>query len=184
MQRRRTLTIAGPAVLAAILVSLLGLASMNASPASGHGDDAQLKHIFVIMLENHSQNSVIDDPNAPFITSLAHTYGMAANYYGVTHPSEPNYVATISGSNWFVNDDNPNNRFDHTNLVDQLEASHHSWGAYMESMPSVGLSRRQCADIAQRPTLREQAQSLRALQRHPQQPCAFVPCEALLAVLC
>jgi phosphatidylinositol-3-phosphatase len=66
---------------------------------------------------------------------------MAANYFGVTHPSEPTYVAAISGSNWFVNDDNddnPNNRFDHTNLVDQLEASHHSWGAYMESMPSVG----------------------------------------------
>ena len=43
-------------------------------------------------------------------------------YYGVTHPSEPNYVAAISGSNWFVQNDNPANRFDHTNLVDQLEA--------------------------------------------------------------
>jgi hypothetical protein len=128
MRRQRTPMIAGPTVLVAILVSLIGFASMNASSASGHESDRQLKHIFVIMLENHSQNSVIDDPNAPFITSLAHTYGMAANYFGVTHPSEPNYVAAISGSNWFVNDDNPNNRFDHTSLVDQLEASHHSLG--------------------------------------------------------
>lgn len=138
MNKQRALKIAVPTILVAVLVSLLCFASLRASPASGHGDDAQLKHIFVIMLENHSQDSVIDDPNAPFITSLAHTYGMAANYFGVTHPSEPNYVASISGSNWFVNDDNPNNRFDHTNLVDQLEASHHSWGAYMDSMPSVG----------------------------------------------
>ena len=96
------------------------------------------KHIFVIMLENHSKSSVIDDPNAPFITSLAHSTALAANYYGVTHPSEPNYVAAISGSNWFVNDDNPANRFDHTNLVDQLEANKLTWGAYMESMPSAG----------------------------------------------
>ena len=96
------------------------------------------KHIFVIMLENHSQSSVIDDSNAPYITSLAHSNAMAANYYGVTHPSEPNYVAAISGSNWFINDDNPNNRFDHTNLVDQLEANKLTWGAYMESMPSAG----------------------------------------------
>jgi phosphatidylinositol-3-phosphatase len=97
-----------------------------------------LKHIFVIMLENHSQSSVIDDPNAPFITQLAHANAMAANYYGVTHPSMPNYVAAISGSNWFVNDDNPNRRFDHTNLVDQLELNGLTWGAYMESMPSAG----------------------------------------------
>jgi hypothetical protein len=97
-----------------------------------------VKHIFVIMLENHSKSSVIDDANAPYITSLAHSGAMAANYYGVTHPSLPNYVAAISGSNWFVNDDNPSNRFDHTNLVDQLESNKLTWGAYMESMPSAG----------------------------------------------
>jgi len=28
----------------------------------------------------------------------------------VTHPSEPNYIASISGSNWFTNNDNPANR--------------------------------------------------------------------------
>ena len=52
--------------------------------------------------------------------------------------SSPCLSFVTCGGPWFVNDDNPNNRFDHTNLVDQLEASHHSWGAYMESMPSVG----------------------------------------------
>ena len=138
----RTINLARLA-LAAVVVLVLALPAAAAqSTANEHGfgkDGApHLQHIFVIMLENHSQSSVIDDSNAPFITSLAHSYAMAANYYGVTHPSEPNYVAAISGSNWFVNDDNPNNRFDHTNLVDQLEASHHSWGAYMESMPSAG----------------------------------------------
>jgi phosphatidylinositol-3-phosphatase len=110
----------------------------KAKPASAQTIAPAVKHIFVIMLENHSQSSVIGDVNAPFITNLAHTTAMASNYFGVTHPSEPNYVAAISGSNWFVNDDNPANRFDHTNLVDQLEANGLTWGAYMESMPSAG----------------------------------------------
>jgi hypothetical protein len=105
------------------------------TPQSGH---ARLDHIFVIMLENHSQSSVIDDVNAPFITRLAHDNALAASYYGVTHPSEPNYVAAIGGDNFGVNDDDPANRYAAPNLVDQLESRHVSWGAYMESMPSTG----------------------------------------------
>jgi hypothetical protein len=129
--RRLAVLLAGIAALA------IGGAASASSPRSAN---AHLKHVFVIMLENHSQTSVIGDPNAPFITSLAHTYGMADNYYGVTHPSEPNYVAMITGSNQGINDDNPANRFDVTNLVDQLEASGHTWDAYMESLPSVGFT--------------------------------------------
>ena len=106
--------------------------------ARDHG--SPLRHVFVIMLENHSKSSVIDDANAPFITQLAHANAMAANYFGVTHPSEPNYVAAISGSNWFINDDRPSNRYDHLNLVDQLESKRLTWGAYMETMPSVGFT--------------------------------------------
>jgi phosphatidylinositol-3-phosphatase len=129
----------------AALVVLVGAAAA-ATAASGRSGKAQqtdgraFDHVFVIMLENHSQSSVIDDPNAPFITSLAHKYAMAANYFGVTHPSEPNYVAAISGSNWGINDDRPTNTYDHLNVVDQLEAHHLTWAAYMESMPSTGFT--------------------------------------------
>ena len=107
-------------------------------PHHDHRGAARLDRIFVITLENHSRDGVIGDPNTPFITSLAHHYGEAANYYGVTHPSEPNYVAQIAGETFGVNNDDPANRFDAPNLVDQLEARHLSWGAYMESAPSAG----------------------------------------------
>lgn len=117
-----------------------GMAMPAAGVLANGGDDARPPHMFVIMLENHSQSSVIDDVNAPYITSLAHTYGMASNYYGVTHPSLPNYVAAISGSNWFVNDDQPTNTFNHTNLVDQLESHGKSWAAYMDTLPSAGFT--------------------------------------------
>ncbi|MGI8421725.1 MAG: alkaline phosphatase family protein [Gaiellaceae bacterium] len=121
--------------LLALVAALVLAASAGASTIRQR---SHMQHVFVIMLENHSQSGVIDDANAPYITSLAHTYGMAENYYGVTHPSLPNYVAAISGSNWSANDDNPDRRFDHTNLVDQLEQKKIGWGAYMESMPSAG----------------------------------------------
>jgi len=99
---------------------------------------SHLDRVFVITLENHSRDGVIGDPNTPFITGLARHYGEAANYYGVTHPSEPNYVAQIAGDTFGINNDDPANRFNAPNLVDQLEAHHLSWGAYMESAPSAG----------------------------------------------
>ncbi len=125
-------------VLIALLALLAFPLTSGVSADSSKSANANLNHVFVIMLENHSKSSVIGNPNAPYISSLAHDYGMAANYYAVTHPSEPNYVATISGSNWFVNDDQSTNTFNHANLVDQLEARGKSWAAYMETMPSVG----------------------------------------------
>jgi phospholipase C len=112
-------------------------------PSSAAHGNQRLDHIFVIMLENHSKSSVIDDANAPYMTKLAHTYTMAANYYGVTHPSMPNYIASLAGDNFGIQDDNDQNivNFDRTNLVDQLEAHHVRWGAYMEDLPADKLAR-------------------------------------------
>jgi len=120
------------------LVAAFSAASVaTAARSRPHDHDAvRLDRVFIIMLENHSEKSVIGDPNTPAITALAQKYGEAANYFGVTHPSEPNYIASISGSNWFTNNDSPANRFDHTNLVDELTQARIPWGAYMEAMPT------------------------------------------------
>jgi phosphatidylinositol-3-phosphatase len=123
-------------VAAALSVGLSAPSGATPTASQGHGGDhVRLDRAFIIVLENHSAKGVIGDPNAPYITSLARQYGEAANYFGVTHPSEPNYIAMTSGSNWFTNNDNPANRFDHTNVVDTLEAAHISWDAYMEALP-------------------------------------------------
>jgi phosphatidylinositol-3-phosphatase len=134
--RVRVATVAAVTGVAAVLTVGLSAASGAVAGSSGGGQQVRLDRAFIIVLENHSQQSVIGDPNTPYITSLARQYGQATDYFGVTHPSEPNYIAMISGSNWWINTDNPANRFDHTNLVDELEASHISWGAYMEAMPA------------------------------------------------
>jgi hypothetical protein len=128
----------------------LALTAVNvagAAPENGSGHDSRagvaFDHVYVIMLENHSKSSVIGDVNAPFMTGLAHQYGMAARYYGVTHPSMPNYIASIAGDNFGIQDDNDQNvvNLDRTNLVDQLEAAHVSWGAYMDTLPQNKLDR-------------------------------------------
>jgi len=129
----RRITGLGVLALALAALSFAAIASAGSPKSAGH-----LKHVFVIVLENHSKNSVIGDPNAPYITSLASKYAVAANYYGVTHPSEPNYVAMIAGDNFGLNADDPSQRFDARNLVDQLQATGHTWDAYEESLPSVG----------------------------------------------
>ena len=98
-----------------------------------------ISRIFVIMLENHSQNTTIGDPNLPYLTSLANTYAQATNYYGVTHPSQPNYVAAITGQLDITRmNDNAANHYSWANLVDQLEANGKTWGAYMEALPYAG----------------------------------------------
>jgi uncharacterized protein YjbI with pentapeptide repeats len=99
-------------------------------------------HIFVIMMENHNYSEIIGNSDAPRINRLAETYGLAASYYGVAHPSEPNYVATIAGSTFGLNDDQPYSAAGHTlnapTLVSQLEAKKLSWASYQESLPSPG----------------------------------------------
>jgi hypothetical protein len=127
-------------VTASLAVALTAAGGAAAARDHGGSHQVRLDRAFVIVLENHSKKSVIGDPNTPFISALAQKYGEAADYFGVTHPSEPNYVAMISGSNWFTNNDNPANRFDHTNLVDELQAHHISWDAYMEALPADPLA--------------------------------------------
>ncbi|MGN6246386.1 MAG: alkaline phosphatase family protein [Motilibacteraceae bacterium] len=129
------------ALASLVAATLVPLGATAASAHRDHGEHAQrpaYQHMFVIMLENHSKSSVIGDANAPYINSLADHYGLAANYYGVTHPSMPNYVASIGGDNFGIQDDNDQNvvNLDRTNLVDQLEGAHRSWAAYMEALPA------------------------------------------------
>ncbi len=130
----------------AVTAGALTVAATQASygaTASAAGQDGshQLDHVFVIMLENHEADHVIGDPAAPYITSLASAYGQATDYFGVTHTSEPNYIAATSGDTWWVNNDNDwsqGNQYDHANIVDELEAARIPWDAYMQAMPSAG----------------------------------------------
>lgn len=88
----------------------LGLAAVAARPALA--DDGERKlvphldHVFVILMENHAYSQIIGNPSAPFINSYAKSANLAANYFGVGHPSLTNYLEIVGGSNFGVINDN------------------------------------------------------------------------------
>ncbi len=134
---------AAVAVGLALVLGLSSLASASGGTARGkrhpHGHTT---HVFIIMMENASYNEVLSPSNTndPYIQNLVATYGLATNYFGVTHSSLPNYLGATSGSTWGTNSDDTAQKtlLDHENIVDQLEAAHISWKAYMEDLPYPG----------------------------------------------
>jgi hypothetical protein len=92
-------------------------------------------HVFLIVMENHEYNSVIGNPAAAYTNGLIATYGLATNYYAVSHPSLPNYLALTAGSTFGIASDCTTCFVSATNIADQVEGSGRSWKAYMEDMP-------------------------------------------------
>jgi phosphatidylinositol-3-phosphatase len=66
----------------------------------------RLDHVFVIMMENHGYNQIIDNPDTPFAESYANSANSATNYFAVAHPSLTNYLEVVGGSNFGVHSDN------------------------------------------------------------------------------
>jgi hypothetical protein len=121
-------------VLAALILSAgLTVAVLGTSTSAAGGHVKNFKHIFVIMMENTGIEALQGNPNAPWVNQAMQTYGVAGNYYGVTHPSQPNYIASTAGTTSGVPDDNDVN-VNLPNIVDQLEAKGHTWKAYMQSL--------------------------------------------------
>jgi phospholipase C len=124
--------------ISAALALALAAALMvpHANPA--HADDGNrsdlknFQHVFIIMMENTSYTSLIGNSNARWINFAAQTYGLATSYFGVSHPSQPNYIAATSGSTNGVTNDN-DTTINVPNIVDQIEASGRTWKAYMQS---------------------------------------------------
>ncbi len=81
-----------------------------------------LDHVFVIMMENHGYQQVIDNPNEPYLNGLIANkkVNLATNYFAVGHPSLTNYLEIVGGSNFGIRSDNAPNWHDTTcspNLV-------------------------------------------------------------------
>ena len=89
----------------------------------------------VVVMENKERGSVLGSSSAPYVNRLARRYAAPRSYFGVAHPSLPNYLALIGGSTFGVRSDCSGCNQTATTLVDQLEAAHISWKAYMEAMP-------------------------------------------------
>lgn len=123
---RRAIALAG---FTTLLAMIAGSGSVAAD--SSRTDLKNYQHVFVIMMENTGYNALIGNPNAPWINAAAATYGLATNYTGVTHPSQPNYIASTAGIQGA--DSDTNETLNVPNIVDQLESNGKTWKAYMQS---------------------------------------------------
>jgi len=104
----------------------------------GSGSIPRPRHIVVVIMENHSYADVIGSAEAPYLNTLARTGALFTASYGVTHPSEPNYLALFSGSTHGVTSDQCPTSLHAPNLAADLISAGLSFGGYSEGLPAAG----------------------------------------------
>jgi phosphatidylinositol-3-phosphatase len=98
-----------------------------------------IKHVFFIMMENHSWSSIKGSSSAPYINSLLATAAHTENYKTPPglHPSEPNYIWLEAGDNLGIKDDKDpaaHHLAITEHLTTQLENAGFTWKAYVEDI--------------------------------------------------
>lgn len=111
-----------------------------ASSAADVGSVHRFDHVVIAIMENTGYSSIIGNTmGAPYINSLLATGASFNNAHGVTHPSQPNYLALFSGLQQGVTDDScPHDFIGVANLGSQLLGAGLSFAGYSETMPSQG----------------------------------------------
>jgi hypothetical protein len=121
-------------LVAGRLTAVALTAIVLAGPCSGPVSTSQQRHVFIIVMENHSPDEALA---GSYTASLAAGNGVAANYHAITHPSVPNYLALTSGQTWGVRDDSYH-VLPRDDIGGQLTAAGKAWRAYMEGLGPQG----------------------------------------------
>ncbi|PWN52667.1 hypothetical protein IE53DRAFT_260403 [Violaceomyces palustris] len=124
-------------LLTGLVAIVIGLAStQDASSACTQPANIvpgkNFDRVFTIFFENEDRANVLKDPNFKKATQMGIDQ---SSYYATTHPSQPNYIAYVSGSTQGVTNDS-NANLNGKSIVDLLEPKGISWGAYAEALPS------------------------------------------------
>lgn len=96
-------------------------------------------HVVVVMEENHSYSDIIGNSSAPYMNQLANGGALLTASYGVTHPSDPNYLALFAGNTFGLTaDECPLKEGTTANLGSELLAAGDTFKGYSEGLPSAG----------------------------------------------
>jgi phosphatidylinositol-3-phosphatase len=95
-------------------------------------------HVMVVIFENEDAVNIVGGAEAPYLTSLAESGATFSDAHGVTHPSQPNYLALFSGSTQGVVDDSCPLTFAGPSLAAQLRGASRSFVGYSEDLPTAG----------------------------------------------
>jgi hypothetical protein len=99
------------------------------TPASGGG--TRFTKIMIVVLENTDYDDALEQP---FLGSLTQRGALLTRFLAETHPSQPNYLALVSGSTHGVHGD-ANVNIDARHVGDLLEAKGLQWKVYAEGYP-------------------------------------------------
>jgi hypothetical protein len=97
-------------------------------------------HVIVVVEENKGYSQIVGSSQAPYLNSLATGGALFTNFRGITHPSQPNYIALFSGSTQGVTDNSTPHTFSAPNLGGELLAAGLSFTGYSESLPYAGFT--------------------------------------------
>ncbi|MBA5869013.1 MAG: acid phosphatase [Nitrospira sp. CR2.1] len=121
-------------VVATALVILLSWTT----PLSAQAPLPKPDHIVIVIEENHSFAQIIDSPAAPYLNSLARKGALLTNSYGVTHPSQPNYIALFAGTIDGVSRNSCPTSLTAPNLRSTLALVDRTFAGYAEDLPTAG----------------------------------------------
>ena len=117
----------------------VGDPSLTAAPLTPPTSDVgQLDHVFLIYLENKGVDNIVGSPNAPYLNSLINTEDYDSNYFALGHPSDPNYIRPVGGSDFGLDYNPSGNVIDANSLMQEMDQAGISWAGYAQSMPTPG----------------------------------------------
>lgn len=103
-------------------------------PAAASGQIPNFDHIVIITFENKEFDKVIGNLFMPAYNGYARKHTLLTQYYAVTHPSLPNYLAMVGGSTFGIEENCEDCYVEAPSLPDLIEASGRTWKAYQEDM--------------------------------------------------
>lgn len=119
-------------------ICLLALCAVLAGRATAAAPVPAFAHVVVIVFENKESTSVLGNRAAPTFNAYGRRYAKLTRYYGVAHPSLPNYLALVSGSTQGVAITCTTCIIDAKSLADTIEATGRTWKTYAEGLPKPG----------------------------------------------
>jgi acid phosphatase len=118
------------------LSTLLSLAAAAAVPLSERVVGNSFQQWGTLIFENTNFADAEADPNFQALQSIGHNR-LLTNYFAITHPSLPNYIAAVAGTTFGIKDDKDPRRHNLTgaSIFDRLDAAGISWKVYAEDYP-------------------------------------------------
>lgn len=117
---------------------VVACAALTCSASAAAPSVPDFDHVIAVFFENKEARTVLGSRDAPTFNAYAARYANITRYYGVTHPSLPNYLAFVSGSTHGIKENCTRCLISARTLADTIEESGRTWKTYAEGLPAPG----------------------------------------------